>query len=264
MYKHILVPVDLADVDSSEQAMDVARHIARRDGSRIAVISVVPAWPEDLAHTPREYGPELDAYIEAARDGADMTGEIKVGGSISGRIIEAVEDKKIDLVVMRSHNPRITDYLIGSNAAHVVLHAPCSVLVVRQAPGRFSKLLVPVDLDYPETSAKAIEVAKSMARAEGASVTVISVQPLIMDETGTPPPDYRPKMDAYLAGQGGGIDGVVTLGGSVSAEIRVTAEQIDADLVVMGSHDPHFTDYLIGSNAAHVALHTPCSVLVVR
>jgi nucleotide-binding universal stress UspA family protein len=32
----------------------------------------------------------------------------------------------------------------------------------------------------------------------------------------------------------------------------------------MGSHDPHFTDYLIGSNAAHVALHTPCSVLVVR
>jgi nucleotide-binding universal stress UspA family protein len=32
----------------------------------------------------------------------------------------------------------------------------------------------------------------------------------------------------------------------------------------MGSHDPHFTDYLIGSNAAHVALHTACSVLVVR
>ncbi len=35
-------------------------------------------------------------------------------------------------------------------------------------------------------------------------------------------------------------------------------------MIVMGSHDSHFTDYLIGSNAAHVALHTPCSVLVVR
>ncbi len=35
------------------------------------------------------------------------------------------------LVVMAAHDPRITDYLIGSNAAHVVLHAPCSVLVVR-------------------------------------------------------------------------------------------------------------------------------------
>ena len=264
MYKHILVPVDLGDVDASEKAVAVARHVARRDGSRISVVSVVPAWPEDLSRTPHDYEPELDAYVDAARDGADMDGEVKVGGSISGRIIEAIEDKGIDLVVMASHNPRITDYLIGSNAAHVVLHSPCSVLVVRQAPAQYRKLLVPVDLDYPETSAKAMEVAKGMARAEGASVTVISVQPLVMDESGTPPPDYRPKLDAYLAKQGGEVAGVLKLGGSISAEIRLTAETIEADLIVMGSHDPHFTDYLIGSNAAHVALHTPCSVLVVR
>jgi nucleotide-binding universal stress UspA family protein len=128
----------------------------------------------------------------------------------------------------------------------------------------FRKLLVPVDLDYPETSAKAMEVARSMARAEGASVTVISVQPIVIDETGAPPPDYQPKMDAFLARQGGGVAGILRLGGSISAEIRQAAEAIGADLIVMGSHDPHFTDYLIGSNAAHVALHTPCSVLVVR
>ena len=63
---------------------------------------------------------------------------------------------------------------------------------------------------------------------------------------------------------GGAGRGVLKLGGSISAEIRYTAEEIGCDLVVMGSHDPHYTDYLIGSNAAHVALHTPCSVLVVR
>ena len=57
---------------------------------------------------------------------------------------------------------------------------------------------------------------------------------------------------------------MLKLGGSISAEIRYTAEELGCDLIVMGSHDPHFTDYLIGSNAAHVALHTPCSVLVVR
>lgn len=131
MYKHILVPIDLSDVGASEKAVSVARHFARRDGARITVISVVPAWPDDLARSPRDYAPELDAYVAAAREDSDMTGEVKVGGSISGRIIEAIEDKRIDLVVMASHNPRITDYLIGSNAAHVVLHAPCSVLVVR-------------------------------------------------------------------------------------------------------------------------------------
>ncbi|MCH8168326.1 MAG: universal stress protein [Proteobacteria bacterium] len=128
----------------------------------------------------------------------------------------------------------------------------------------YKKILIPVDLDTPEVAAKAMEVARAMARAEGASLTVISVQPIVVDESGTPPPDYQPKLDAYLVKHGGGIKGVLKLGGSISGEIRYTAEELGCDLIVMGSHDPHFTDYLIGSNAAHVALHTPCSVLVVR
>jgi universal stress protein F len=131
MYKHILVPIDLGDIGAAEQAINVAKHIARRDGARIGVISIVPAWPDDLAKVPRDYQPDLDSYIAAVSDGFDIEGEIRVGGSISGRIIETIETRKIDLVVMASHDPKITDYLIGSNAAHVVLHAPCSVLVVR-------------------------------------------------------------------------------------------------------------------------------------
>jgi len=131
MYKHILVPVDLGDTPAAAKAVGVARHIARRDGSRISIVSIVPAWPDNLLREPPDYQPDLDAYIDAIREGLDIEGEIKAGGSISGRIIEAVEDKRIDLVVMASHDPRVTDYLIGSNAAHVVLHSPCSVLVVR-------------------------------------------------------------------------------------------------------------------------------------
>jgi nucleotide-binding universal stress UspA family protein len=131
MYKHILVPVDLSDTGAAQKAIAVAKHIARRDGSRMTMITVVPAWPEDLASAPRDYEPEFEAFVAEQSDGFDIEGEVKIGGSISGRIIEAVETRKIDLVVMASHDPRITDYLIGSNSAHVVLHAPCSVLVVR-------------------------------------------------------------------------------------------------------------------------------------
>jgi nucleotide-binding universal stress UspA family protein len=131
MYKHILVPVDLGDTPAAVKAVGVARHIARRDGSRISIVSIVPAWPDDPAREPRDYQLDLDAYVETFREGLDIEGEVKIGGSISGRIIETVEETKIDLIVMASHDPRVTDYLIGSNAAHVVLHAPCSVLVVR-------------------------------------------------------------------------------------------------------------------------------------
>jgi nucleotide-binding universal stress UspA family protein len=109
MYKHILVPVDLGDTPAAAKAVSVARHIARRDGSRISVVSVVPAWPDDLANEPRDYQPDLDAYVGAVAEGFDIEGEVKIGGSISGRIIETVEAKRIDLVVMASHDPRVTD-----------------------------------------------------------------------------------------------------------------------------------------------------------
>lgn len=132
MYQHILVPIDLAKTEASAKAVKVARNLAKVHGARLSALSVVPTWPEDLtAQSPRDWQPELDAYLESVADGVEITGEVKDGGSISTRIIEAVVKKGIDLVVMASHDPRITDYLIGSNAAHVVLHTPCSVLVVR-------------------------------------------------------------------------------------------------------------------------------------
>lgn len=128
----------------------------------------------------------------------------------------------------------------------------------------FRSILVPVDLDQPEAAAKALALARHVA--PGAPITVVCVQPVVIDEAGTPPSDYRPRLDAFLARHGGRGEprGILRLGGSISGEIRATAEEVGADLIVMASHAPHFTDYLIGSNAAHVTLHTPCSVLVVR
>lgn len=131
MFKHILVPVDLDDVAAAEKAIALARHLARQDRARLTVLSVVPDWPEELTLKKIDWQAKLDAYVAQVREGLEVAGVVKRGGSISGRIIEAIEDLGIDLVVMASHNPRITDYLIGSNAAHVVLHSPCSVLVVR-------------------------------------------------------------------------------------------------------------------------------------
>ena len=42
----------------------------------------------------------------------------------------------VDLIVMGSHRPYMEDYLLGPNAAHVVSHANCSVLMVREWPKR--------------------------------------------------------------------------------------------------------------------------------
>ena len=57
---------------------------------------------------------------------------------------------------------------------------------------------------------------------------------------------------------------LVTHGASIYAEILGAAEEVEADLVVVGSHRPAMKDYLLGTNAARVVRHACCSVLVAR
>ena len=53
-------------------------------------------------------------------------------GNIYEKILKAAHKTKADLIVMVAHRPELTDYLLGPNAAPVVRHATCSVLVVRE------------------------------------------------------------------------------------------------------------------------------------
>jgi nucleotide-binding universal stress UspA family protein len=52
-------------------------------------------------------------------------------GTIYREILVRAERTKCDLIVMASHRPELQDYLLGPNAARVVRHAKCSVMVVR-------------------------------------------------------------------------------------------------------------------------------------
>jgi nucleotide-binding universal stress UspA family protein len=56
-----------------------------------------------------------------------------VEGNPADRILEAVAEHGIDLVVIGSHGGGgVTRWLLGSNSERVLTHAPCSVLIVRQ------------------------------------------------------------------------------------------------------------------------------------
>jgi nucleotide-binding universal stress UspA family protein len=52
--------------------------------------------------------------------------------------------------------------------------------------------------------------------------------------------------------------------GPVYECIIKTADEINADLIVMSAHRPELKDYLLGPNAAKVVRHSKTSVLVVR
>ena len=52
-------------------------------------------------------------------------------GGVYHDVLQEAEKIGADLIVVGSHRPTMATYLIGSNAAAIVRHAKCSVLVVR-------------------------------------------------------------------------------------------------------------------------------------
>jgi len=52
--------------------------------------------------------------------------------------------------------------------------------------------------------------------------------------------------------------------GAVYPEVLTEAETWGADLIVLGSHRPSMSTYLLGSNAKTIVRHAKCSVLVAR
>jgi universal stress protein F len=52
--------------------------------------------------------------------------------------------------------------------------------------------------------------------------------------------------------------------GTIYSEILAEAEAWSADLIVVGSHRPYMSTYLLGSNAKTIVRHSKCSVLVAR
>jgi nucleotide-binding universal stress UspA family protein len=53
-------------------------------------------------------------------------------GGIYHELLQEAKGWNADLIVVGSHRPVMSDYLLGSNAKTIVRHAQCSVLVVRE------------------------------------------------------------------------------------------------------------------------------------
>ena len=139
----------------------------------------------------------------------------------------------------------------------------------------FKTILVPIDLDDVETARPALERAVSLAHAAQGTLRLIhvrSILPITFMEFVPPRFDEEQQqacerklaeVAAGVALPGGRVSIIVRMG-AVYDEVLREASRIAADLIVVGSHRPTMANYLLGSNAATIVRHAPCSVLVVR
>lgn len=135
MYRHVLVPVQLDDSRDVEMAGIVAKRLAD-DGARITFLHVlepVPAMVETYVPAgqgleSRDFAKARLTELAAAVPGAQTA---LTDGSAGRSIVQWADDNSVECIVIASHEPMLSDILIGSTAAWVVRHARCAVHVVR-------------------------------------------------------------------------------------------------------------------------------------
>lgn len=141
MYTSILLPVDMGHPSSWEKAAPAVVSLAKSHEARIHVLTVIPDYgmavvgsffPKEQAEQARaSTDAELQKLVANLIPGDLLASAETAQGSIYKEIISAADAKGCDLIVISSHRPEMSDYLLGPNAARVVRHANQSVFVVR-------------------------------------------------------------------------------------------------------------------------------------
>jgi nucleotide-binding universal stress UspA family protein len=141
MFKMILVPVDLSEVEVARPALDKAVALAGITEAKLGLVYVRSILPVTfMEYVPPSFDEEQQADCE--KQIAEVAASLNLPanrvttavrmGSVYNEVLAEAEKTGADLIVVGSHRPGMATYLLGSNASTIVRHAMCSVLVVRQ------------------------------------------------------------------------------------------------------------------------------------
>jgi nucleotide-binding universal stress UspA family protein len=138
----ILVPIDFSS--SSHAALDAATEFAEKFDAEVFLLSVIPAFPDGtlpdsvveaqiIEKGKQEAEKRFAVSVKAlSAKSIKVTSSIEVGNDIASSILDAVDNHKIDLVVLSTHGlsgwyPTV----FGSIAEKIVKLAPCPVYLLR-------------------------------------------------------------------------------------------------------------------------------------
>ena len=278
---HLKVLVPLDGSPQSESVVPLLRLLASKTAIHIELlrcyepVSEIYLVPPDLmsldtyAVLNETIPASLADYLEAMRGqlGQEITSAGVKRGAAAAEIL--AQSETADLVVMASHGRRGLDrLLLGGVTTKVVRGCAKPVLVVAGADCREPKLdVIMVAIDGSEGSVRALEAAKKLARAVNAVLVLYQAvkmswasgdleKPLEdverqLQSLAADCPDLETRVRAYTT------DG--------PPYILERAEELKADLIVVGSHGRRGLQHLLmGSVAEHVVHHARCPVMVVH
>ncbi len=140
MFTKILVPVDPNEMDFAKSAVAAATNLAMQSGGHVLLVGVLPVMNGYVSeYLPADFEVGFEKETENRIRAIGVAAGLKEGhfsvklrtGSVYHEVIDEAKESAIDLIVVTSHRPQMSTYLLGSNAAKIVRHATCSVLVLR-------------------------------------------------------------------------------------------------------------------------------------
>lgn len=189
---------------------------------------------------------------------------------LDGRPATALHDharNRADLVVVGSHGHNGARALFGSTSNAVLHGTPCDVLAVHingsahaaraDAPATHAYRRILAAVNLTDESFEVMEHASRVACHCSAELALCTVSHVGDEEV-----DERL---AHLADAFGLDDDMIyPLSGNPVTEIHTLATELDADLVVVGTHGKHGLQLLAGSTANAILHGATCDILAVR
>jgi nucleotide-binding universal stress UspA family protein len=275
MIKNILVPTDFSKC--SVYAIKVAAQLAKKLDATVHLLHVIetPVVAYDAGMVNFESLPQAMFMKELADDNLkNLLSEFFLKGikieskieydAIYKRITQYVEDQKIDLIVMGSHGAKgFNEIVLGSNAERVVRYSPCPVLTVKQEYPNFDVKNILIASNFYNEADTMFKAFKQFTSLFSAELHFVRVNTPINFET---TPESHEKMDKFarkhhIEEYSFGIyndqteeDGILNY-----------ADEINADLLVMGTHGRTGLAHLIkGSIAEDLLNHSKRAVLSIK
>jgi nucleotide-binding universal stress UspA family protein len=293
MFKNILIPLDGTPVAAG--ALPYAQTVAARTSARLILVRA--------AHLQRPLGEAADqqrAIAEAedyltvqarklAKEGFEVETGVPFGGSAARWILEEIDLRHANMVVMATHDRIGPDRWVHGSVAEVVVgRAPVPVLLVGPTHGaQLAKRLTSerpvlvVPLDGSELAEAALPLAREFAATFGGQLVLVGVVPGpgdlvaaqggVMTYTGDDYEGLQAEAQKYLneiASQltADGLSVAVSVRCGIPAQqIAATASERAAAAVVMASHGrTGMVRSILGSVAGQTLHHSPCPVLLIR
>lgn len=296
-FKKILVFAGTKDPDT---AIKRAFEIAKENDARVTLMDVVKPLPAAIsmltdAATPdelekllvNERGRQLVELADGYGRGTLAVDVVVRCGDTAQEIVKRVLGDGHDLVIKTADGIAEGGQMFGSMAQSLLRVCPCPVWMLKpQVHGDFDQVLAAIDIDaddetHQQLNSEILSLASAIADRDNAKLHVVSVWDMWMEQslrrrTGDAEVDealakreasVKQRLDELLHQPKQDVDQVEVhlLRGTASTKIMEVADQVAADLVVMGTVcRTGVAGFLIGNTAETLLSKITCSVLAVK